>query len=119
MSITLETIKEEQYSMSPEEWEEFYLPQKMEEIQTLLLDKRRRLEHCINFVADDSIHTDGVKIWIESPGQLPEDFWYITEDSDPEAIYTFIDFHQCGIEKKTLSIEITKLEEIIAYLYSF
>ena len=118
MNLTLESIKEEQYSMTSQEWEEFFLPQKIEEMQILLLGKNRRLEHCINFVADDSIHTDGEKIWIESPGKLPEDFWYVNKDSDQETIQMFIDFYQCSIEKEILPEEISNLEEIIAYLYS-
>lgn len=115
MRITLEDIMKEQCSMNYRKWIDLYLPQKFEEVQNLLRAKRKRLEHCINFVLDDTIHTDGKRIWIMSKNQ---ELYSITEDSDPELINIVYNFYNCMQEKESLPKEISKLEEIIAYLYS-
>jgi hypothetical protein len=115
MSLTLEDIMKEQCSIDYRKWVDLYLPKKFEQVQGLLSKKRQRLEHCINFVLDDTIHTDGKRIWIISKN---EEIYSITEDSDPEIKTMVYSFYTCMKEKETLPKEISELEEIVAYLYS-
>lgn len=116
MSITLESLKEEQDSMTHSEWVRFFVPQKIEEVKELIRNKRQRLEHCINFVLDDTIHTDGKRIWILSKG---EEIYSIDETSDPETILLVNSFYVCVQDKKKLPSEISELEDTLAYLYSY
>jgi len=116
MSITLESLKDEQDSMTHSEWVQFFVPGKIEIVKDLLRNKKQRLEHCINFIMDDTIHTDGKRIWILSKGKESHS---IDEKSDLEQIKLIHSFYLCVQDKEKLPSEISELEDTLAYLYAY
>lgn len=133
--LTIQNVKDEQYSMTSMEWKTHCLDQVLEKAVKMLWVKRSYLEHCINFLQEETIHFRDGKLWISSPNkknidqicesksesdlEFETDYRiYITEKSPKYLIEIAIDFYYCTLYKLKLPGEIAILEETVAYLYS-
>jgi len=105
-------IREEKNSMSVGEWEAFFKPMWQEKIQEELQTKMQRLEHCINFTINDTMHHENGEFWIEMEGFGRR---YLKKD-EPEDIDLFMDFCKCLMDRDTLPGEILELQDCLELL---
>ena len=67
---TYEKLYEEilniRFSVDKYEWEVYKQPYYKSKVETELLQKKKRLEHCINLVLDDEIIVEGDSVYIKS-----------------------------------------------------
>jgi hypothetical protein len=105
---------EEKFSSDTFHWEAFLKPKRIQQVIETLSTKRRRLEHCINVIAEDEFCEEHGKFYIKSPGK---ENWYLDmEKDDMDIKLTFYNFWKCVQEKKTLPEEIELLEASLEFL---
>jgi hypothetical protein len=125
--FTIQNIKDEQYSMSRMEWKNYFFENTLDKVTKMLQEKRWYLEHCINYLQDDTINFEDGMCWIGSPNKRTienlgesdiKDRIYLDKDSPIHLMNIFTDFYYCTLYREKLPNEIDILEETIAYLYS-
>jgi hypothetical protein len=110
----LSQLIDEKFSMETFLWEAFTKPKRKNQILRTLEMKKRRLEHCVNIIAEDEFCEEHGKFYIKSPGK---ENWYLDmEKDDMDIKLTFYNFWKCVQEKKTLPEEIELLEASLEFL---
>jgi hypothetical protein len=110
----LSQLIDEKFSMETFLWEAFTKPKRMNQVREELEMKKKRLEHCVNIIAEDEFCEEHGKFYIKSPGK---ENWYLDMEKDEMDIkLTFYNFWKCVQEKKTLPEEIELLEASLEFL---
>jgi hypothetical protein len=127
--ITVQNVKDTKYALTSMAWKA-RVDDLLDKAIKMLWEKRQYLEHCINFLQDDSIHYEDGTCWISSPNKRTieqltegegkaefEDRIYITKDSPKYLLDIALNYYYCTLYRDKLPGEISILEDTVAYLY--